>query len=354
MSKSLGNGVDPLEVIDKYGADALRFMLVNGNAPGNDIRFYEERVEAARNFANKISNASRFVMMNLDKELMEEYKDSTNYSIADKWILSRMNTVVKEVTENIEKFELGIASQKIYDFIWTEFCDWYIELVKPVFFSEDKAAKGVAYNVLNTVLTTSLQLLHPIMPYITEEIYTHLEGAYESITVSKWPEYKEELHSEEVEENMNFIIEAIKSLRNLRAEMNVPPSRKAKLMIFATEGKEAFQGGTAYFEKLASASEVEFLNSKDEAPENTVSVITKGAEIYVPLLDLVDLEKELERLGKEKEKLEKEIDRVEKKLNNEKFVSKAPEAVVEEEKQKGEKYKEMHTAVLERIASLTK
>ncbi|SHH78576.1 valyl-tRNA synthetase [Clostridium collagenovorans DSM 3089] len=354
MSKSLGNGVDPLEVIDKYGADALRFMLVNGNAPGNDIRFYEERVEAARNFANKIWNASRFVMMNLDKDLMEEYKDSTNYSIADKWILSRMNTVVKEVTENIEKFELGIASQKIYDFIWTEFCDWYIELVKPVFFSEDKAAKGVAYNVLNTVLTTSLQLLHPIMPYITEEIYTHLEGAYESITVSKWPEYKEELHSEEVEENMNFIIEAIKSLRNLRAEMNVPPSRKAKLMIFATEGKEAFKGGTAYFEKLASASEVEFLNSKDEAPENTVSVITKGAEIYVPLLDLVDLEKELERLGKEKEKLEKEIDRVEKKLNNEKFVSKAPEAVVEEEKQKGEKYKEMHTAVLERIASLTK
>ncbi|MEG2353468.1 MAG: valine--tRNA ligase [Clostridium sp.] len=354
MSKSLGNGVDPLEIIEKYGADALRFMLVIGNAPGSDIRFYEEKVEAARNFANKIWNASRFVMMNIDKDLMAEYKDCKNYTTADKWILSRMNTVVKEVTDNIEKFETGMASQKLYDFIWTEFCDWYIELVKPVFFSEDKEAKGVAYNVLNTVLTTSLQLLHPIMPYITEEIYSHLDTKYESIVISEWPQYNKELNLPEVEENMNFVIEAIKALRNLRVEMNVPPSRKAKVMIFATEGKEAFKTGTAYFEKLASASKVQFLNSKEEAPEDTVSVITKGAEIYIPLFDLVDLEKELERLNKEKDKLEKEIDRVEKKLTNERFISKAPESVVEEEKQKGEKYKEMHKSVLERISALNK
>ncbi|WP_142413037.1 valine--tRNA ligase [Hathewaya massiliensis] len=352
MSKSLGNGVDPLEIVDKYGADALRFMLVTGNSPGNDIRFYEERVESARNFANKIWNASRFVMMNLDSELMEKYKDSKNYSIADKWILSRINTVVKEVTENIEKFEIGIALQKIYDFMWNEFCDWYIELVKPVFFSEDEEAKGIAYNVLYTVLTTGLQLLHPVMPFITEEIYTHLDTEYESITISKWPEYKEELEDLKSEENMKYIIEAIKAIRNLKAEMNVPPSRKAKLMILAHEGKKAFEEGRIYFEKLASASEVIFLNSKQEAPKDAVSAVTKSAEIYMPLLDLIDLEQEIDRLNKEKEKLEKEIDRVEKKLSNEKFVSKAPEAVVQEEKEKAEKYKSMYNTVLERIESL--
>ncbi|GAA0784614.1 valine--tRNA ligase [Hathewaya limosa] len=354
MSKSLGNGVDPLEIIDKYGADALRFMLVTGNAPGNDIRFYEERVESARNFANKIWNASRFVMMNLDKEIMDKYKECKNYSIADRWILSRMNTVAKEVTDNIEKFEIGIAVQKIYDFMWNEFCDWYIELVKPVFFSDNEEAKGVAYNVLNTVLTTGLQLLHPVMPYITEEIYTHLDTEFESITISQWPEYREELNDKEAEEKMNYVIEAITALRNVRAEMNVPNSRKAKLMIYAIEGIEAFKEGSMYFEKLASASEVTFLGSKEEAPEDTVSVVTKGAEIYMPLLDLVDLEKELERLNKEKEKLAKEIDRVEKKLSNERFVSKAPEAVVNEEKEKGKKYKEMYDSVIERINSLTK
>ena len=354
MSKSLDNGVDPLEVIDKYGADALRFMLATGNAPGNDARFYEERVEAARNFANKIWNASRFVMMNLDKDIMDKYKDCKNYSVADKWILSRMNTVVKEVTDNIEKFEIGIALQKTYDFMWNEFCDWYIELVKPVFFSDNEEAKGVAYNVLNKVLTTGLQLLHPVMPYITEEIYTHLETEYESITISKWPEFKDELCDVEAEDKMNYVIEAIKAIRNVRLEMNVPNSRKAKLMILATEGIEAFKEGTKYFEKLASASEVEFLNSKENTPEDTVSVVTKGAEIYMPLLDLVDLEKELDRLNKEKEKLAKEIDRVEKKLSNERFVSKAPESVVEEEKEKGKKYKEMYDAVIERINSLSK
>jgi len=341
MSKSLGNGVD-----------ALRFMLITGNAPGNDIRFYEEKVEAARNFANKIWNASRFVMMYLDKDIMEKYKNCKDYTAADKWILSRANTVVKEVTENIEKYELGMASQKVYDFMWSEFCDWYIELVKPVLYGEDEKAKGVVFNVLFNVLTTGLKLLHPVMPFITEEIYTHIQDKEKTITTSKWPEYKEELKDEKAEENMDYIIEAIKALRNVRVEMNVPPSRKAKVMIYAMEGKDAFESGKVYFEKLASASEVIFLNSKDEVPENAVSAVTKGAEMYMPLLDLVDLEKELDRLNKKKVKLEKEIERVEKKLSNKGFVAKAPEAVVNEEKAKGEKYREMLSSVMERINNL--
>jgi valyl-tRNA synthetase len=353
MSKSLGNGVDPLDVIDQYGADALRFMLVTGNAPGNDIRFQPEKVESARNFANKIWNASRFVMMNLDRNLMEKYKDDKGYTLADRWMLSRLNTVVGEITDNIEKFELGIASQKIYDFIWTEFCDWYIELVKPIFFGNDERQKGIAYNVLYKTLTTSLQLLHPIMPFITEEIYTHLEAEYESITISKWPAYEESLNDKEAEQMMDYIIDAIRSIRNVRAEMNVPPSRKAKLMAYvAQEANKAFEAGRIYFEKLASASELDILASKEGIPENSVSVVTSGAEIYIPLLDLVDREKELERLNKEKTKLEGEIDRVEKKLTNERFVSKAPVEVVEEEKAKGEKYKEMLKAVIQRIESL--
>lgn len=353
MSKSLGNGVDPLEVIDTYGADALRFMLVTGNAPGNDIRFYPERVEAARNFANKIWNASRFVLMNLDSALMEKYKNEKDYTLADRWILSRMNTLVKEVTENIDKYELGIALQKIYDFMWTEFCDWYIELSKPVLYGDDEKQKGVTFNVLYKVLVTGLQLLHPVMPFITEEIYTHLDTEYESITISNWPNYEEALKDLDAEKEMDLIIEAIKSLRNVRAEMNVPPSRKAKVMAYAAEEAiSAFKNGVTYFEKLASASEVEFIKDKNSVPENSVSVVIRGGELFMPLLDLVDREKELERLNKEKDKLQGEIDRVEKKLNNQSFVSKAPEAVVAEEKAKGEKYRVMLEAVLTRIESL--
>ena len=353
MSKSLGNGVDPLEVIDTYGADALRFMLVTGNAPGNDIRFYPERVEAARNFANKIWNASRFVLMNLDSALMEKYKNEKDYTLADRWILSRMNTLVKEVTENIDKYELGIALQKIYDFMWTEFCDWYIELSKPVLYGDDEKQKGVTFNVLYKVLVTGLQLLHPVMPFITEEIYTHLDTEHESITISNWPNYEEALKDLDAEKEMDLIIEAIKSLRNVRAEMNVPPSRKAKVMAYAAEEAiSAFKNGVTYFEKLASASEVEFIKDKNSVPENSVSVVIRGGELFMPLLDLVDREKELERLNKEKDKLQGEIDRVEKKLNNQSFVSKAPEAVVAEEKAKGEKYRVMLEAVLTRIESL--
>lgn len=353
MSKSLGNGIDPLEVIDSYGADALRFMLVTGNAPGNDIRFYPERVEAARNFANKIWNASRFIMMNLDRDIMNKYKDCKEYTLADKWILSRMNTVIKEVTDNLDKYEIGMALQKIYDFMWTELCDWYIELVKPVFYGDDEKQKGIAYNVLYTVLTSGLKLLHPVMPFITEEIFTHLAVDEESITISKWPQYKDELNDTEAEHDMDLVIEAIKSLRNLRAEMNVPPSRKAKVIAYSNEdGKKAFEGGKPYFEKLASASEVEFIETKEGLPSNVVSLVVKGGELFMPLLDLVDREKELDRLAKEKDKLLKEIDRVQKKLSNENFTKKAPEAVVNEEKAKGEKYKEMLKAVEERISSL--
>ena len=353
MSKSLGNGVDPLEVIDEYGADALRFMLVTGNAPGNDIRYIPERVEAARNFANKIWNASRFVMMNLDRDIMNKYIDDKDYSLADKWILSRMNGLVKEVTENMEKYELGIALQKVHDFLWTEFCDYYIELVKPVLYGEDEKSKGIVFNVLYKVLNTGLKLLHPVMPFITEEIYTHLSTETESITIASWPEYDESLVNEKSEKDMEFIMEAIKALRNLRASMNVPPSRKAKIIAYISEeAKDAFINGAAYLEKLASASEVTFIDNKDNLAENLVSVVVKGGELFLPLLDLVDREKELDRLNKEKDKLEKEIDRVEKKLSNEKFVSKAPEAVVNEEKAKGEKYKEMLNAVLERISVL--
>ncbi|GEQ21978.1 valine--tRNA ligase [Clostridium butyricum] len=352
MSKSLGNGVDPLEVIDQYGADALRFMIATGNAPGNDMRYYPERVESSRNFANKIWNASRFVMMNLDKEIMNKYKDCKEYSLADKWILSEMNTLVKEVTENMEKYELGIAMSKVYDFMWTEFCDWYIELIKPVFYGEDEKAKGVAYNVLNTVLVTGLKLLHPAMPFITEEIYTHLTEE-ETIVNAPWPEFDEALVNKEAEDNMAYVIEAIKGLRNVRAEMNVPPSRKAKVIAYiAEDAKEAFTNGAAYMEKLASASEVEFITDKSSVPANAVSLVVKGGELFMPLLDLVDKEKELDRLNKEVKKLEGEIERIDKKLGNQGFVAKAPESVVNAEKEKRIKYVEMLEAVKVRIEAL--
>jgi valyl-tRNA synthetase len=352
MSKSLGNGVNPLEVIENFGADALRFMIATGNAPGNDMRYYPERVESSRNFANKIWNASRFVMMNLDKDIMNKYKDNTEYSLADKWILSEMNTLVKEVTDNMEKYELGIAMQKVYDFMWTEFCDLYIELVKPVFYGDDEKAKGIAYNVLNTVLITGLKLLHPAMPFITEEIFTHLSDE-ETITTSAWPIFDEALVNKEAENDMAFVIEAIKGLRNVRAEMNVPPSRKAKVICYiAEDAKKAFNAGSSYIEKLASASEVEFIADKNNVPANAVSLVIKGGELFMPLLDLVDKEKELDRLNKELKKLEGEIDRIDKKLGNQGFVAKAPAAVIDAEKEKRGKYVEMLEAVKVRIETL--
>ncbi|MFD3158746.1 valine--tRNA ligase (plasmid) [Haloimpatiens sp. FM7330] len=351
MSKSLGNGVDPLEVIEEYGADALRFMLITGNSPGNDIRYIPEKVEAARNFANKIWNASRFVKMNLDNEIRNKYANCKEYSLADKWILSRMNTLVKEVTENMEKYELGIALQKIYDFMWNEFCDWYIELVKPVLFEGNEKEKGIVYNVLYIVLTTVLKLLHPSMPFITEEIYTTLTGN-ETITTSSWPEYKKELKEDKAEKDMEYIIEAIKALRNLRAKMNVPPSKKAKIISYVLgDAKEAFTSGCRYIKKLGSASDIEFITDKSKVPENSVSLIVKGGELFMPLFDLVDKEKELSRLNKEKNKLEGEILRIDKKLSNKGFITKAPEKVVKGEKGKKEKYKEMLDGIVERICT---
>lgn len=345
MSKSLGNGVDPLDVIEIYGADALRFMLISGNSPGNDIRYNDAKVESARNFANKIWNASRFLMMNLDRDLMGKYKDSKDYTLADKWILSRNSEVIKEVTDNLENFEIGVALQKIYDFLWTEFCDWYIELSKPILYGEDEKAKGTTMNVLYKVLVDGLKLLHPVMPFITEEIYMHLTSE-ETITISQWPLYEEENEDYESTKDMEFIIEAIKSIRNLRTEMNVHPSRKAKTYILPTkEAENAFKESSLYLEKLGFASEVIIIKDKSNLKE-AVSIVVPGGEVLLPMLDLIDKEKELERLSKEKAKLIGEIERIDKKLSNENFVKKAPDKVINEEKEKRLTYSTMLEKVI--------
>ncbi len=349
MSKSLGNGVDPLEIIDQYGADALRFMLATGNTPGNDMRFYMERVESSRNFANKLWNASRFVLMNInDEDLNKEYE--TKLTLSDKWILSRLNTVIKEVTLNLEKFELGIAVQKLYDFIWSEYCDWYIELVKPRLYGEDYDSKRTAGAVLLEVLESLLKLLHPFMPFITEEIWAHLPNSEDCIIVSQWPKSLEERILPEEEKKMELIMEAIKSIRNIRAEMNVVPSRKAKVIVVADKKIfDTMEENKNYLITLASASEVIVKTEKTDIPEDAVSAVIEGAEMFIPLDDLVDFEKELERLEKEKTKLEKELDRVNKKLANQGFIGKAPAKLIDEEKQKKEKYQEMFEKVLERL-----
>ncbi len=349
MSKSLGNGVDPLEIINEYGADALRFMLTTGNSPGNDIRFYMERVESSRNFANKLWNASRFVLMNInEEELAEEFK--IELTLSDEWILSRLNTVIDQVTVNLEKFELGIAAQKLYDFIWSEYCDWYIELVKPRLYGQDFNSKRTAQTVLLEVLESLLKLLHPFMPYITEEIWGHLPNSKGCIIVSQWPKTLEEKVKPLEEKKMELIMDAIKNIRNIRAEMNVVPSRKAKVIVVAN--KDVFniiEENKDYLITLANASEVTVQEDKKDVPAEVVSAGIDGAEIFIPLDELVDFEKELERLEKEKSKLQKELDRVNKKLSNQGFISKAPEKLIEEEKQKKDKYKEMYDKVLARL-----
>ena len=356
MSKSLGNGIDPLEVIDQYGADALRFMLVTGNSPGNDMRFYMERVEAARNFANKLWNASRFVFMNIDEEIMngvtrESVED--NLTIADKWIISRANNVVKEVIDNMDKFDLGIAAQKIYDFAWTEYCDWYIEIVKPRLYGDDVEAKKAALYTLTYVLETILKLLHPYMPFITEEIYTYPPTVEGSIVIAQWPHYKEEDKMASEEEMMELAMDGIRNIRNARAEMDVPPSKKAKVIIVPTEDKKlAVEATKEYFITLASASMVEIAETEENIPEDAVSVVINGARIFIPLDELVDFEKEKERLTKEKAKLEGEIKRVNGKLSNQGFLAKAPESLVNEEKAKKEKFEEMMKSVLERLENI--
>lgn len=350
MSKSLGNGIDPLEIIDKYGADALRFTLATGNAPGNDMRFYIERVEASRNFANKIWNASRFTLMNLDitENKLPDIKD---LQLEDKWIISKYNTVCKEVTENLDKFELGVAVSKLYDFIWDNFCDWYIELVKPRLFDKENPTGKTAQYVLTYVLSNTMKLLHPFMPFITEEIWQHLPHEGESIVISDYPKFDAKLCFAEDEKQMEIIMGAISAIRNRRAEMNVPPSKKAKVII-VTEKADVFGKGAAFFEKLASASETVIKSVKDGIDANSVNIVVAGAEIFIPMGELVDKDKELARLNAEKKKLEGEIKRVEGKLSNKGFVSKAPRKVIDEEREKGKKYSEMLEKVVESIKNL--
>lgn len=347
MSKSLGNGVDPLEVIDKYGADALRFTLATGNSPGNDTRYSDERVEASRNFANKIWNASRFVLMNLTVD-DKKVPSADELKLEDKWILHQYNQLVKAVTDNLDRFELGIAVSKLYDFIWDEFCDWYIELIKPRLYDEDCPSNRAAQYVLSYVLSGALELLHPFMPFITEEIWQKLPHEGESIVIAPWPVFDETLTYADEAAQMEQIMAALKAVRNQRSEMNIPPSKKAKVYICADK-PEIFAQGTGFFEKLAGASEAVVTESGFVPPANAVSCVVAGAQIFMPLDDLVDKEKELARLSKEKERLLGEIKRVEGKLNNQGFVAKAPAQVVEEERKKGEKYREMLAKVEENI-----
>lgn len=356
MSKSLGNGIDPLEIIDQFGADALRFTLITGNSPGNDMRFYMERVEFARNFANKLWNASRFVFMNWDEEMMNGVTRGdveANLTLADKWIISRANNIVKDVTHNMDKFELGMALQKAYDFTWSEYCDWYIEMVKPRLYGDDVEAKKAALYTLTYVLETILKLLHPFIPFITEEIFDHLPTANGMIIVSEWPEFKEEDNMAKEEAMMDVMMDGIRNVRNVRSEMNVPPSKKAKVIMVPSEDKlEAVEAGKDYFKTLASASEVEVREDEAGIPEDAVSVVIDGVKIFIPLDELVDFEKELERLNKEKAKLEGEIKRVNGKLSNQGFLAKAPQKLVDEEKAKKEKFEEMMKSVEERLASI--
>ena len=357
MSKSLGNGIDPLEVIEKYGADALRYTLITGNAPGNDMRFYWERVEASRNFANKVWNASRFIMMNdPDNKTKTTDEQPDNLTAADKWILSKMNHLIAEVTENMEKYELGIAVAKLNDFIWEEFCDWYIEMVKPRLYNDEDTTKNAAIWTLKTVLIDALKLLHPYMPFITEEIFCNIQDDEESIMISSWPVYDEKFNFPDEEVAIQTIKEAVRNIRNVRAQMNVAPSRKAKVYVVSEDAliRDIFENGRVFFATLAYASEVAVQSDKSGIPDDAVSAVIPGAVLYIPFAELVDIDKEIERLKKEEGRLNGEIKRCEGMLGNEKFISKAPQAKIDEEKAKLEKYQQMLAQVRERLQALTK
>ena len=354
MSKSLGNGIDPLEVIDKYGADALRLTIITGNAPGNDMRFYWDRVENSRNFANKVWNASRFIMMNMEgKDIVKP--DEKDLEPVDKWILSKLNDTIKEVTANMEAFELGIAVSKIFDFIWEEFCDWYIEMVKPrLYNSDDVKSQNAALYTLREVLIDALKLLHPYMPFITEEIFLTIQSEEESIMISSWPEYSEERAYTKEEKEVEIIKEAVRGIRNIRTEMNVPHSRKALVYVVSDNDDivSAFNDGKLFFTSLAMASEVIIQGDKSGIADDAVSVVIANATIYMPFADLVDIEAEIARLTKEEERLNSEIARCKGMLSNEKFISKAPEAKVNAEKEKLANYEQMLSQVSERLNSL--
>ncbi len=368
MSKSLGNGIDPLEIIDKYGADALRLTLITGNAPGNDMRFYYERVEASRNFANKVWNASRFIMMNMEQAQEKtgnrgwevSYDEIREYlEPADKWILSKLNTLIKDVTDNIDHYELGIAVQKVYDFIWDEFCDWYIEMVKPRLYQKDvdgQESNNAALWTLQTVLIDALKLLHPYMPFITEEIFCTMQSDEESIMISKWPEYTDKRAFGEEENAIGLMKEAVRGIRNIRTQMNVAPSRKAAVFVVSdgADVRKIFEEGSLFFASLAGASEVTVQDNKSGIADDAVSVVIPRATVYIPFAELVDIAQEIERLQKEEKRLNGELARVNGMLNNERFMSKAPEAKVAEERGKLDKYTQMLTQVKERLTQLTK
>lgn len=352
MSKSLGNGIDPLEIIKESGADALRLTLITGNAPGNDMRFYTERVENSRNFANKLWNASRFVMMHIGDE--EPKCEMSELTAADRWILSKVNSLAKNVTANLDAYELGIAVQNVYDFIWDEYCDWYIEMVKPRLYDKENPTRNAALWTLKTVLINALKMLHPFMPFVTEEIFTSIQSEEETIMYSKWPEYSDEFNFEDDEKAIELMKEAIKSIRNIRAEMNVAPSKKAKVIVVSEdeEVRNIFENGKVFFAPLAYASEVAVQSDKTGIADDAVSTAIHKGMIYMPFAELVDIAKEKERLSKEREKLVKEVERVEKKLSNQGFVSKAPEKVINEERAKLEKYSNMLKSVEEQIGKL--
>lgn len=357
MSKSLGNGIDPLEVIDKYGADALRYTLITGNAPGNDMRFYWSRVEASRNFANKVWNASRFIMMNdPDNKIKATDERPDNLTDADKWILSKMNGLIREVTDNMEKYELGIAVAKLNDFIWEEFCDWYIEMVKPRLYNDEDDTKTAAIWTLKTVLIDALKLLHPYMPFITEEIFCNIQDEEESIMISSWPVSDEKNNFEAEENAIETIKTAVRNIRNLRADMNVAPSRKALVYVVTQKDdiKNIFENSLGFFGTLAYASDVKVQGDKAGIPDDAVSTVIPDAVIYIPFAELVDVDKEIERLRKEESRLEGEIKRCNGMLNNEKFTSKAPQSKIDEEKGKLVKYTQMLEQVKERLAALSK
>ena len=363
MSKSLGNGIDPLEIIRDYGADALRMTLITGNAPGNDMRFYIERVEANRNFANKVWNASRFIMMNLPEDASEAHwpqilGDTLPAGLMpeDKWILSKYNDVVKEATENMDRFELGIAVSKVYDFIWDEFCDWYIEMVKPRLYSkENDESRNAALWTLQSVLIGSLKLLHPYMPFITEEIFTTIQDREESIMISSWPVYNEIYHFEKEASEIETIKEAVRGIRNARAERNVAPSRKAAVYVVSSDEAvlDAIREDLVFFKQLSSASEVYLQKDKEGVPEGSLSVVLSFAAIYIPMSDLLDLAAEKARLEKEVKRLEGELKRSEGMLSNEKFLSKAPAAKIEEEKAKQKKYEAQLQSVKAELSQLS-
>ncbi len=354
MSKSLGNGIDPLEIIAKYGTDALRFSLVLGISPGNDIRYMPEKLESASNFANKLWNASKFVLSNMpeDGSKLAEDKLPENLCYEDKWILSKLNKLVREVTNNLENFELGIATQKVYDFIWNEFCDWYIEMVKSRLYDENCTTKFAAQYTLNKVLKDSLKLLHPVMPFVTEKIYMQLYHNDESIMISKWPEYTESLSFEKEEEQIEKLKTIIVGIRNLRTNLNVHPSKKSKLIFVTKTANDMLKESSAMIQKLGFANEINIQENKENIPQNAMSVLADGIEVYIPFEELVDLEAEKQRLQGEREKLLSEVARGEKMLSNPGFVNKAPETKINEEKAKLAKYKEMLEKVEERIKSL--